>query len=1013
MDLGSREQRLQSVLHTYLQAVDRGERPDRQALLNAHPDLRDELSAYFADASKMERLAKSLRTAAFQTAPSAVRPALTPEELAARLPQFEILELLGQGGMGAVYKARQKGLDRIVALKILPVELGGNAAFVERFTREAKALARLNHPNIVGVYDVGQTPDGLCYFVMEFIDGVNLRQAMRVGAMSPREALAIVPQVCDALQYAHDEGIVHRDIKPENVLLDKKGRVKIADFGLAKLLGTSDSDASLTGTHQVMGTLRYMAPEQMEGAKAVDHRADIYSLGVVFYELLTGEVPMGRFAPPSKKVQIDVRLDEVVLRALEREPEQRWQQASDVKSEVEAISRHQPIVDATSARNTSEVSSRPNNSHWPVVGVLLAFALLFALVGVVFGLVWATVGFAEAAVWGSLTWLAGHVLLLFWLPRGTARPALWTSWTLACVAVYFTLWMADAPHTSWWCQGLGYIDRHYWPYEGKSKCSVTMVPKDKTFLRVTITNEREIRRNGYGSRGVVNWSGPSWAGERTRDDYSIHLDRLQGQIALVDVNAKGFRRRWAGAPFTWEHDRAFTAGDLAELVSQDPIQRGKHEEMKEEELEVLNKQSESLLRLMRTAQSDDDASGSWKRDSRPVGYLAFFVGRDELEASLKGTPFYWLDYVGTHDYSFKPKVSILYVGVPMMVAVWLAGLLFLIRSRMAFWFVLTLFLVNSAAAAFGIVAVFTEDAFGQFIPRETKAPSKADNPSKSSRPAPPPLPPPPPNLEGPRATESLDLGNGVKLDLVLIPAGTFVMGAGPGEEKHRRHQVVDLSWEKPAHTVTIARPFYMGKYEVTQAQWLAVMGKAPGSRVTLEAETDPQKFGNFPIEDINLQETLDFCTRASQRTQRTIRLPSEAEWEYACRGGTTTYYFFGNSMQRDLGDGEHEIVLRHYMRNDVNDPYEVGKYKPNPWGLYDILGNVAERCADTTSARNYVGAPTDGSPWMADGQPATNVIRGTWDPRSAARTAFQSVNFHSKTLGMRVVMEVSPRETRP
>jgi hypothetical protein len=143
------------------------------------------------------------------------------------------------------------------------------------------------------------------------------------------------------LQYAHDAGVVHRDIKPENILLDRRGQVKIADFGLAKLLGT-DADVSLTHTHQVMGTLRYMAPEQMEGTHHVDHRADIYSLGVLFYELLTGELPIGRFAPPSKKVHIDVRLDEVVLRALEKEPELRYQQVSEVKTGMEAIYGQMP-----------------------------------------------------------------------------------------------------------------------------------------------------------------------------------------------------------------------------------------------------------------------------------------------------------------------------------------------------------------------------------------------------------------------------------------------------------------------------------------------------------------------------------------------------------------------------------------------------------------------------------------------------------------------------------------------
>ena len=269
----------------------------------------------------------------------------TPEQLAAHFPQLEILQLLGKGGMGAVYKARQRGLDRLIAVKILPEEIGHDAAFAERFQREARAMAKLDHPHIVGVHDFGKT-DGLFYFFMEFVDGVNLRQAIQAGTMSPQDALAVVPQICDALQFAHDEGIVHRDIKPENILIDKRGQVKIADFGLAKLLGTEPADHALTGTHQVMGTLRYMAPEQLDGARDVDHRADIYSLGVVFYELLTGELPIGRFAPPSKKVQIDVRLDEVVLRALENERELRYQRADELGTSVESIT----AVDGQSTR---------------------------------------------------------------------------------------------------------------------------------------------------------------------------------------------------------------------------------------------------------------------------------------------------------------------------------------------------------------------------------------------------------------------------------------------------------------------------------------------------------------------------------------------------------------------------------------------------------------------------------------------------------------------------------------
>jgi predicted Ser/Thr protein kinase len=260
----------------------------------------------------------------------------TPEQLSPRFPQLEIQGLLGQGGMGAVYKARQHQLDRWVALKILPAEVGRDPAFSERFTREARALARLNHPNIVAVHDFGQA-NGFYYFLMEFVEGVTLRQLIAGGGLSPREALAIVPQICEALQYAHDQGIVHRDIKPENILVEKSGRVKIADFGLAMLAGREPQSPRLTQPREVMGTPNYMAPEQIEKPRSVDHRADIYSLGVVFYELLTGELPLGRFPVPSKKVQVDVRLDQVVLRALEKEPELRYQQASEVKTDIEAV----------------------------------------------------------------------------------------------------------------------------------------------------------------------------------------------------------------------------------------------------------------------------------------------------------------------------------------------------------------------------------------------------------------------------------------------------------------------------------------------------------------------------------------------------------------------------------------------------------------------------------------------------------------------------------------------------
>ena len=345
----------------------------------------------------------------------------SPEAIARHFPQLEIIELLGSGGMGAVYKARQREIDRLVALKILPSEAAGDPGFAERFTREARALARLSHPNIVALHEFGHV-NGLNYFIMEYVDGLNLRQLEQAGKLSPREALQIIPQICEALQFAHDEGIVHRDIKPENVLLDKKGRVKIADFGLARILGHEPEDFRLTRAREVMGTPHYMAPEQVEKPQSVDHRADIYSLGVVFYEMLTGELPLGKFLPPSQKVQIDVRLDDVVLRALEKEPGRRYQHASEVKTDMETILTEQPASTAGAALAPSGSAARRTKFRRRII-VPAAVGMLF-VVAVLLAWVW-----KEKNPFGTLTPPAATLLpALDSSPTVAAKPETATGW---------------------------------------------------------------------------------------------------------------------------------------------------------------------------------------------------------------------------------------------------------------------------------------------------------------------------------------------------------------------------------------------------------------------------------------------------------------------------------------------------------------------------------------------------------------------------------------------------------
>ncbi|MHB8876299.1 MAG: serine/threonine-protein kinase [Myxococcaceae bacterium] len=252
------------------------------------------------------------------------------------LPGYELLHLIGRGGMGEVWKAHQKSLGRTVAVKVLPPKLAKDPEFIARFEKEATALAALNHPHIVQIIDRGVAGEHY-YFAMEYVPGRSLREILNAGRLPPVEALGIIAQICGAIDYAHGKQIIHRDLKPENILVDEAGQVKVADFGLAGI-GGPDSKHQLTATSVAMGTVNYMAPEQRKDAKHVDHRADLYSVGVMLYELVTGELPIGRFKLPSEKLSgLDPRLDDIVARSLETEPAARYQRASDLGADLAAL----------------------------------------------------------------------------------------------------------------------------------------------------------------------------------------------------------------------------------------------------------------------------------------------------------------------------------------------------------------------------------------------------------------------------------------------------------------------------------------------------------------------------------------------------------------------------------------------------------------------------------------------------------------------------------------------------
>lgn len=333
----------------------------------------------------------------------------TPEELQEMLPQYEITGLIGRGGMGAVYRGMQMTLDRAVAIKILPPGLDEtDATYSERFRNEALAMAKLNHPGIVAVYDFGSTSNGMLYIVLEFVDGTDVAQMMAAqGRLPSAHAMSITAHVCDALKYAHERGIVHRDIKPANIMVGYDGVVKVADFGLAKMSKGGES-TGMTQSGLAMGTMHYIAPEALTLGVLVDHRADIYAIGVMLYHMLTGALPQGMFKLPSVLVPgLDPRYDAIIRRALLNDRELRYQTVVELRRDLDAILT-QPVVKvaanaakAPAALNTMARPQRPagpqqqpqrqapptraqgsNLGFWmPVLGVVSALVAAFVWLG--------------------------------------------------------------------------------------------------------------------------------------------------------------------------------------------------------------------------------------------------------------------------------------------------------------------------------------------------------------------------------------------------------------------------------------------------------------------------------------------------------------------------------------------------------------------------------------------------------------------------------------------------------
>ncbi len=403
----SREQQLESILHAYLEAADAGQPPDRDELLRRHPELAGELRAFFADHEQMERFARSMHKVQVGVPTIGADGSTDAADARARIRYFgdyELLEEIARGGMGVVYKARQVSLNRIVALKMILAGQLASPAEVQRFHAEAEAAANLDHPNIVPIYEIGEH-EGQSYFSMKLVEGGNLSALVPTAGGHPRRAIVVLVAVARAVHFAHQRGILHRDLKPANILLDARDVPMVSDFGLAKRVA-GGSDVTRSGA--ILGTPSYMAPEQARAEKGLSTAADVYSLGAMLFELLTGRPPFKAETPLETLVQvvehqpprpralkpgIDRDLETMCLKCLEKEPAKRYRSAEALADDLDRWLHGEPI-------EARPVSQAERAWRWcrrnPAVASLAAAVFLATLVGAITSTWFAVDAFGQA-----------------------------------------------------------------------------------------------------------------------------------------------------------------------------------------------------------------------------------------------------------------------------------------------------------------------------------------------------------------------------------------------------------------------------------------------------------------------------------------------------------------------------------------------------------------------------------------------------------------------------------------
>ena len=777
------------------------------------------------------------------------------EELQPLFADYEIEALVGRGGMGAVYRAIQKKLNRQVAIKILPPALGWNPASKDRFVREALTLAKLHHPGFVTIHDSGQSQD-LCYLVMEYVDGQTLREYALENRLSARQVLELGSRLCRTMEVAHAAGIIHRDLKLENILVASWEEVKIADFGVAKLFGESagDDGGAIFASCRAAGTRAFMAPEQMTNPGQVDQRADIYSLGVILYLLLTGGLPAAEPVPPCQVLpELDPRVDALILRALATDPANRHQSMLELRRDLETI-----LAPAGAG----------NSAGWKRGWQIAAAGLVLFLV----------MGFAF--------WKGPWEQRSFGLAPGRL-PAATQSFV---VALDNTTRLAMQPIPA------GEFEMGSPPNEGPQRS-----PSEQA-RQVQITKS-------------------FWMGK-----YEVTQAQYQ---ALMGTNPAFCKQNGLEAPV--EH-----------IAWTDAVRF----------CEVLNGWEQKAGRIPPGYLYRLPTEAEWEYAAREGGKSRVVIGEAEMNAlgwnavnsEKKPHPVGLKSANGWGLHDLFGNVSEWCLDAwndrPGEVAVaadpvWRPGADGFQKIHRGGHCSAQFFrsawrdrLVSTAASPFVGFRVVLAPVIKPVLPvyHRVELPLLMAGPPASGK------------------GFSLQLAQAINLEMLPVAAGEFIMGS-PADEQ----------WRHPSerqHPVQITSPFWMGRCEVTQGQYKAVMGYNPA--IFQDAGWDA------PVENISWHGAMAFCKQLTEQEKArghlpgnlVYRLPTCAEWEYACRaGGKTPSAIYAREEMNELGWNS---------ANSQRTTHPVGRKLPNAWGFHDMFGNVSEWCLDCANEKpSFSGRAVD------------------------------------------------------